>query len=98
MAHDTHAPHGHDPATARVHPALPPIIDEAPDSPMWLPAAGLGLLALVVLFVLIRAASGGEAAAPAAADGEAAAPAAADAVEAAPADAPVPAGEAAPGH
>jgi MYXO-CTERM domain-containing protein len=94
MAHDPHASSSHDPGGAHVHPALPPVTDEAPDSPMWLPAAGLGLLALAILFVMIRAASGGDAADAASAD-EAAEEA--PAAEAAPAEA-APAPAAAPAH
>lgn len=62
MAHDTHAATGHHDGEAHPHPALPPVIDEAPDSPMWLPAAGLALLAILVLFAMFRAATGGDAA------------------------------------
>lgn len=60
MAHDTHAATDHHDGEAHPHPALPPVTDEAPDSPMWLPAAGLALLTILVLFALFRAASGGD--------------------------------------
>lgn len=48
MAHDTHA--------EGPHPELPPVHDEAADSPNWLPAVGLALLAMLGLFVGWRAA------------------------------------------
>ena len=42
MAHDKHAP------------SLPQVVDEAPDTPAWVPALGLGLFALVSLIVAIQ--------------------------------------------
>lgn len=63
MAHDTHAAPAGD-EHAHPHPALPPVHDEAPDTPMWLPVTGLALLGLLVLFSLFRAASASEAAPP----------------------------------
>jgi hypothetical protein len=37
-------------------PQLPEIVDEAGDSPMWLPVVGLALLAFIaLLFVVIQA-------------------------------------------
>ncbi|AKF08579.1 hypothetical protein [Sandaracinus amylolyticus] len=57
MAHDTHGAavdHAHH--AGGEHPELPPVQDEAADTPMWLPVTGLVLLALLTLFVLWRAA------------------------------------------
>ena len=87
MAHDTHAATDHHDGEAHPHPALPPVTDEAPDSPMWLPAAGLALLTILVLFAMFRAASGGDAEAV---EGEAVE---GEAVEAAPAEGVIRAGE-----
>ena len=42
MSHDKHAPR------------LPEIKDEAPDTPSWVPALGLGLFALITIMVAIR--------------------------------------------
>ena len=42
MSHDKHGP------------SLPEIKDEAPDTPAWVPALGLGLFALITIFVAIR--------------------------------------------
>jgi hypothetical protein len=33
---------------------LPEIVDEAPDTPAWVPALGLGLFAVVAIAVAIR--------------------------------------------
>ena len=88
MAHDTHAAPAGDDHAAHPHPALPPIHDEAPDTPMWLPVTGLALLALLVLFSLFRAASsnaGTAASDEVAVDGAEAAPAEAAPAGAAPA-------------
>lgn len=86
MAHDTHAATDHHDGEVHPHPPLPPVTDEAPDSPAWLPVSGLVLLTILVLFGLYRNATG--------ADTEVGGDEAA-AAEAAPAegDAPVPAGE-----
>ncbi|WP_236603916.1 hypothetical protein [Sandaracinus amylolyticus] len=57
MAHDTHGAavdHAHH--AGGEHPELPPVQDEAADTPMWLPVTGLALLAVLTLFVLHRAA------------------------------------------
>ena len=64
MSHDKHAPQ------------LPEIQDEAPDTPGWVPALGLGLFALITIMLAIRLAwteanpvakdAGAEAGAPAA--------------------------------
>jgi len=89
MAHDTHASTDHHDGEAHPHPALPPVTDEAPDSPAWLPVTGLALLTLLVLFALYRGASGGDAADAVGAD-EAAEAAGAAAAEG---DAPIRAGE-----
>ena len=35
-------------------PGLPEIVDEAPDTPAWVPALGLGLFAAVAIAVAIR--------------------------------------------
>ena len=83
MAHDTHAATDHHDGEAHPHPALPPVTDEAPDSPMWLPAAGLALLTILVLFAMFRAASNADEVV----EGEAAA------VEVAPAEGVIRAGE-----
>ena len=37
------------------HPPLPVVHDEAGDTPIWLPASGLGFFVLMALFVLWRA-------------------------------------------
>jgi hypothetical protein len=69
MAHassDTHAASD----TPREHPSLPPVHDDAPDTPAWVPALGLALLLLFALFGLLRAASRDEA--PVADEGSAA--------------------------
>jgi hypothetical protein len=42
MSHDQHGPR------------LPEIVDEAPDTPGWVPALGLGLFALITIVVAIR--------------------------------------------
>jgi hypothetical protein len=44
MSHDKHGPR------------LPEIKDEAADTPGWVPALGLGLFALITIFVAIRVA------------------------------------------
>lgn len=85
MAHDTHAATDHHDGEVHPHPPLPPVTDEAPDSPAWLPVSGLVLLAVLVLFGLYRNATSAETAEVVGAD-EAAAPAAEG-------EAPVPAGE-----
>jgi len=88
MAHDTHAATDQHDGEAHPHPALPPVTDEAPDSPMWLPAAGLALLTILVLFAMFRAASNAdEVVEGEVVEGEAAA------VEAAPAEGVIRAGE-----
>ncbi len=42
MSHDQHGPR------------LPEIVDEAPDTPGWVPALGLGLFAVITIAVAIR--------------------------------------------
>lgn len=42
MSHDKHAP------------TLPQIVDEAPDTPGWVPALGIGLFALLSIVVAIQ--------------------------------------------
>jgi hypothetical protein len=44
-------------------PGLPQIQDEAADTPMWLPATGLGLLVIMVLMLVYHVAQGPETAA-----------------------------------
>lgn len=63
------------------HPPLPPVHDEAPDTPMWLPVLGLALLGIFAVYGLLRSASSSDAevpegapAAEVAPDGEPAAP------------------------
>lgn len=67
MSHDKHGP------------SLPVIVDEAPDTPGWVPALGLGLFALLTIFFAVRLAwneanpqpdTGAEQAAAAAKDAE----------------------------
>jgi hypothetical protein len=53
QVHDTHGADAHHPAGE--HPSLPPVHDEAADTPMWLPITGLALLAVLTLFVLLTA-------------------------------------------
>jgi hypothetical protein len=63
--HDSHA---HDDHSAEVHPhpPIPTITDEASDTPMWVPIAGLALFLVLALFVALRSAIGpGEVAAEA---------------------------------
>lgn len=50
MAHPSSA---HDPSAA---PGLPEIRDEAADTPMWIPALGLGLFVLATVWLVISAA------------------------------------------
>lgn len=62
MAHDTHAA-AHDPSDGpHEHPVLPPVQDEAQDTPTWVPLVGLGLLAVFAVFGVLRAAWAREAA------------------------------------
>jgi hypothetical protein len=42
MSHDQHGPR------------LPEIVDEAPDTPAWVPALGLGLFAMITIVVAVR--------------------------------------------
>lgn len=39
-------------------PGLPPVHDEAPDTPMWVPLLGLGVLVLAALYLVISSAFG----------------------------------------
>ena len=101
------ADHAHDEPDV---PGLPQIQDEAADTPMWLPATGLALLAILVLMLVYHVSKGpeteateGDVAAEAAgeegAEGEAAAgDEAAPAGEAAPAPAEAPAADPHAGH
>ena len=81
-------------------PGLPEIRDEATDTPMWLPLVGLGLLALIGLLIVYRAATAPEPTPEAPAEEAAPAVAGEPAAEAQPAPAPEPAPAAAPqpGH
>jgi hypothetical protein len=72
-------------------PGLPQIHDEAADTPMWLPATGLGLLVLLVLMLVYRVAQGPEATTDAAAENAAGAEVVADEAAAEPAPAEPPA-------
>ena len=56
--HDAHD----DDVTAQPHPPLPTIIDDAGDTPMWLPVAGAVIFVVLALYVGIRAASYAESA------------------------------------
>lgn len=47
---------------------LPEVHDEAADTPMWVPALGLGLLTLITVFLIVRAALSEDESAPAGAD------------------------------
>jgi hypothetical protein len=79
-------------------PGLPQIQDEAADTPMWLPATGLGLLVLMVLMLVYHVAQGPETAAEGdvAAEGAEAEGAEGEAEAAPEGAADAPAGEAAP--
>lgn len=87
------ADHSHDEPDV---PGLPQIQDEAADTPMWLPATGLALLAVLVLMLVYHVSKGPESEAT---EGDVAAEAAGDEGaegESAGADEPAaPAGEAA---
>lgn len=66
--HDSHA-HDDHPAEVHPHPPIPTITDEASDTPMWVPIAGLALFLVLALFVALRSAMGpGEVAAEAPTD------------------------------
>ena len=39
---------------AKHAPSLPKVVDEAPDTPSWVPALGLGLFALIAIALAIR--------------------------------------------
>jgi hypothetical protein len=53
-----HDSHGHDEhgGAAHPHPPLPTITDEAADTPMWVPMAGLAIFLVLALFVALRSA------------------------------------------
>jgi hypothetical protein len=73
-------------------PGLPTIQDEAADTPTWVPATGLALLALMVLMLVYHVANGpSDADAGGAAEGDVAADVAGDGAEE-----PAPAAEAEP--
>lgn len=87
------ADHSHDEPDV---PGLPQIQDEAADTPMWLPATGLALLAVMVLMLVYHVSKGPE---TEAAEGDVAAEAAGEEApegEAGAAGEEAPAGEAAP--
>ena len=68
-SHDYHAADEH--VQAQPHPAIPTITDEAADTPMWVPIAGLSLFLLLALFVALRSAMAPEEPAPEATTDEA---------------------------
>lgn len=82
------ADHSHDEPDV---PGLPQIQDEAADTPMWLPATGLALLAVMVLMLVYHVSKGPEAEAT---EGDVAAEAAEE--DGAQDEAAAPGGEAAP--
>jgi hypothetical protein len=58
MVHSTHdVPAAGQP---HEHPSLPPVHDEAADTPLWIPVVGLALLAIVALIVVGRATEHGD--------------------------------------
>lgn len=59
-------------------PSLPEVVDEAADTPAWVPALGLGLFALIALVFAMRLAFPDAAGPKPAASAEGAAPVAAD--------------------
>lgn len=46
-----------DDVTAQPHPLLPTITDDASDTPMWLPVAGLVIFIVLALYVGVSAAA-----------------------------------------
>lgn len=56
--HDSHAHDDHS-GEAHPHPPLPTITDEAADTPMWVPVAGVAIFLVLALFVAVRSAMGG---------------------------------------
>jgi hypothetical protein len=52
--HDSHAHDEH--AEVHPHPPIPTVTDEAADTPMWVPFAGLALFLVLALYVAIRSA------------------------------------------
>lgn len=62
MAHDTHAAQAHDTSDGpHAHPVLPPVVDEALDTPTWVPLVGLLVLGLFALLGVLRSASSDDA-------------------------------------
>lgn len=53
--HDSHAHDDHS-GPVQAHPPIPTITDEASDTPMWVPVAGLALFLVLALFVALRSA------------------------------------------
>ena len=51
-----HDAHDDGDVTAQPHPSLPTITDDARDTPMWLPVAGIVIFVVLALYVGIRAA------------------------------------------
>ncbi len=56
--HDSHAHDDHSAGPVAAHPPIPTITDEASDTPMWVPIAGLALFLVLALFVALRSAIG----------------------------------------
>lgn len=52
-----HDAHDDGDVTAQPHPSLPTITDDASDTPMWLPVAGLVIFVVLALYVGVHAAA-----------------------------------------
>ncbi len=52
-AHDQDAQGSHE---THPHPPMPAVTDEAADTPTWVPVTGIALFAVMVLWVMMRAA------------------------------------------
>lgn len=65
-ASSDHASSGTEHAHHDGPPGLPEVIDEAGDTPKWVPITGLGLLALIAILFVIRAQLPADETAPAA--------------------------------
>lgn len=64
-SHGSHDSHAHaDHGEVHPHPPIPLVSDEAADTPMWVPAAGLGIFLALVFFALVRASLPSEEPAP----------------------------------
>jgi hypothetical protein len=53
--HESHGQQEHG-GEVHQHPPLPTITDEAADTPLWVPVAGLALFLVLALFVALRSA------------------------------------------